>query len=83
MNIDLHIEELVLHGIHPGDRLRVGEALEAELARLISEQGVPPGLIAGGDRDRLDAGAFQASPRAHPESYGAEAARAVYGGLGK
>ena len=46
-NIELHIEELVLHGFEPGDRHRIGEAIERELARLFAEQGTPPSLAQG------------------------------------
>jgi hypothetical protein len=34
-SINLHIEELVLHGFAPGDRHRISEAVEQELTRLI------------------------------------------------
>ena len=43
-NVELHIEELVLRGFAPGDRYRIGEAVERELAHLFSEQGTPPSL---------------------------------------
>ena len=44
-NVSVHIEELVLHGVAPGDRQRAGEALQAELARLFAEEGAPPALL--------------------------------------
>ena len=34
----------MLHGFAPGDRYRIGDAVERELARLFAEQGVPPSL---------------------------------------
>ena len=37
-NLNLHIEELVLHGFAPGDRYRIGEAVQQELTRLFAEQ---------------------------------------------
>src|SRR3712207_3298477 len=58
VNIELHIEELVLHGFAPGDRYRIGEAVQRELARLFAEQGVPPSLVGGGEVAHLDGGSF-------------------------
>lgn len=40
MNIELHIEELVLHGFAPGDRDRIASAVQQELTVLLTEQGV-------------------------------------------
>jgi hypothetical protein len=41
------VEELRLEGVPAAHRFAVAEALRAELGRLISEQGVPPRLLAG------------------------------------
>ena len=79
--IDLHIEELVLHGFDPGDRYRIGAAVEAELARLLSEQGVSPALARGGELATLDGGSFDVAPGASPEGVGGQVAQAVHGGL--
>jgi len=46
MRIEVHIEELILEGFAPGDRWRVGAAVQEELGRLFSRQGVPPGWAA-------------------------------------
>ncbi|MFZ3168354.1 MAG: hypothetical protein WA130_12115 [Candidatus Methanoperedens sp.] len=82
-NIKLHIEELVLHGFAPGDRYRIAEAVEREIARLFSEQGMPQSLNRGGEIERLDGGAFEAARGSKPEAIGAKVARTVYGGLSK
>lgn len=79
MNVELHIEELVLHGF-PQDHL-IGEAVERELSRLFTERGVPPSLARGGDLPHLDAGAFQINPELGAEAVGARIARSLYGGL--
>jgi hypothetical protein len=81
VKIDLHIEELVLEGFRPTDRHRIGAAVESELARLLAERGLPPGLAQGADLPRLDVGSFTAKPGARPEAMGAQVAGAVYGGL--
>lgn len=81
-NIELHIEELVLHGFAPGgDRYRIEEAVQQELKRLFAEQGVPRSLAGGGDIGRLDAGAFEMEAGAKPEAIGVQIAQAIYGGL--
>jgi hypothetical protein len=80
-NIELHIEELVLHGFAPGDRHCLGEAVQRELARLLAEQGVPSGLAQGGEAPRLDGGSFRIDGGGKPEATGARVARAVYRGL--
>jgi hypothetical protein len=80
-NVELHIEELVLRGFAPGDRYRIGEAVERELARLFDEQGVPPSLAQSVDVSRLDGGAFKAASGSNPEAIGAQVAQAVFGRL--
>jgi hypothetical protein len=80
-NIDLHIEELALHGFAPEDRYLIGAAVERELARLIAERGMPAGLAQGAQIASLDGGAFQVVPGARPEAIGAQVAQAVYGGM--
>lgn len=79
--IHLHIDELVLHGFTPGDRHRIGEAVERELARLFTETQAPPGLAKSTAIDRLDGGTFQMTAAPGPETTGAQVARAVFGGL--
>ena len=80
-NIELHIEELVLHGFAPGDRHQIGEAVQRELVRLFTEQGVSPSLLQGGEVARLDGGAFELAPGSNAEMTGNQVAQAVYGGL--
>jgi hypothetical protein len=80
-NVDLRIEELVLHGFPPADRHRIGDAATSELARLFAERGVPPALEAGGEIPVLGAGSFEARPDLGAERVGVQVARAVYGGL--
>ena len=81
-NVELRIEELVLHGFEPADHHRIGEAVESELARLFVEEGVPTSLAREGGTDRVDGGTIEAQPGSGAEAIGALVARAVYGGLG-
>jgi len=82
-SIELHIEELVLHGFAPGDRHAIAEAVERELARLFSEQGARPSLAANLAGARLNAGSFNVAPNADAEAIGAQVAQALYGGLSR
>jgi hypothetical protein len=85
VNIELHIEELLLDGFAPKDRYAIGEGLQTELVRLLTEQGMPGHLPVGVDVEaaRLDAGSFAAGPEDGAEGLGAQIARSVYQGLGR
>jgi hypothetical protein len=39
--IEVHIDELVLHGFDPRSRWAIGDAIESELRELLTQQGVP------------------------------------------
>ncbi|HEX8237089.1 MAG TPA: hypothetical protein VF600_14115 [Abditibacteriaceae bacterium] len=80
-NIELHIEELVLHGFSPSDRIAIGMAVEHELARLFAERGVSSSLAQGGEMARLNAGAFQVAPGARSDTIGTQVAQSVHRGL--
>jgi hypothetical protein len=80
-HVELHIEELVLHGLPHGDQHRVGATVESELARLFTTQGTPPQLARGHEIERLNGGQFEMEPNPGAETIGARIARAVYGGL--
>ena len=81
--VDLHIEELVLHGFSAGDRYRTGKAVERELTRLITEQGVPSSLVREGGVARINGGTFEVSPGSRAEIIGGQVAQSVYDGFGK
>jgi len=57
MSIEVHIEELVLHGFDPHDRHAIMDAVQQELGRLLAERGVS--AHAPLDVPRLDAGTIQ------------------------
>ena len=77
MNIVIEIDELVLHGFPPGERHRIGEAVQAELARIVGERA--DRRVAerrGGPAGRRH---VQRRPRAMPATaIGAGVAEAVY-----
>ena len=82
-NVELHIEELVLHGFSPNDRYAIGEAVQSELTRLFIEQGVHPSLGMGYEVAKLDGGAFHVKQGSRADAIGAQVAQSVYGGLKK
>ena len=75
--IELHIDELVLHGFAPGDRERIGAAVQRELARLVAEQGTPDSWKQSGEIEDLDAGKFNLRAN-KPDIVGVQIAQAVH-----
>jgi hypothetical protein len=80
-SVELHIEELLLHGFHVVNRHRIGEALERELSRLFTEQAVPPAMTREVDHACLDGGTFELRLDSDAEAIGTQLAQAIYGGL--
>ena len=56
--VELHIDKMVLHGLSPAARKRVGPALQAELNRLIEAHGLPRALAEAGRVLRLPGGSY-------------------------
>jgi hypothetical protein len=77
--VELHIEELILHGFPARDRHRIAAALERELSRLIAQGDLAhlPGKSI--QLDHLDAGSFRLDPAAQPSHIGRIVAQRVYG----
>jgi hypothetical protein len=80
--VHIHLEEVILDGLARADRHRAASALQAELVRLLTEQGVPAALRQPAEMPRLLGGSFDLTPGLSPERYGVQAARALYRGLG-
>jgi hypothetical protein len=83
VNLDLRVEELVLHGFSPAYRYRIGEAVERELDRLFAERGVSPTLNQESETEYLDGGAFELKPNLGAEAIGVQVAQTVYGRLNR
>jgi hypothetical protein len=81
MNVELHIEQLILHHCAPRDRQRFGATLRREVERLISERGLSPSLPKGADIAWIVGGTLQVGHGATVESRGGEIARAAYEGM--
>ncbi|GAC1356121.1 MAG: hypothetical protein NVS4B11_00440 [Ktedonobacteraceae bacterium] len=82
-NIELHIEELVLHGFSSADRHAIGEAVQRELTRLLTEQGIHPAMTQGHEAARVKGGTFNMQQGAKADTVGTQVAQSVYGGLRK
>ncbi len=85
MQIELHIERLVLDGIPVSQRDRGAllTSVETELTRLLTEGGLSTDLSGGIALPSLRAGSLSLSPGGNPAQLGARIARAVYEGIGR
>ncbi len=83
-HIQLHIERLVLDGlpIESGQAPHIQAAVEAELTRLLIENGLASHLQTGGAMPRLNVNAIRLTPGGSPAHIGQQIAQSVYGGMG-
>jgi hypothetical protein len=84
MNINLHIERLILDGL-PMERHQapsVQAAVEAELTRLLSENGLAADLQSGGTIPSIRANGIQSTAGSTPRQIGTQVAQSVYSGIG-
>jgi hypothetical protein len=81
MNINLHIERLILDGlpVTSSQGSLVQAAVEAELMRLLTEQGLR--RSSGGTVPHLPAGSIQVAEDSKPAQLGYRIAQAFYGSL--
>jgi hypothetical protein len=84
VNIQLHIERLVLEGLpvtrHQGTLMQA--AVEQELARLLGAGQLNSQIASGGAMPALQGGMIQTANVASPVRLGAQIAGAVYSGIG-
>jgi hypothetical protein len=81
-SIELRIEQLVLEGVEGADRNRIADAVQSELARLLTEQGVPSNLHAPAKAGHIDAGTIHIDSGARAAGVGERIAQAIYGSIG-
>jgi hypothetical protein len=77
-SVELHIEELVLHGFAPGDRHQIAEGTLRELSRLLEQARPPASSSRGAEIESLDAGSFQLGTGGQAEATGCQIARSVF-----
>lgn len=80
-DIEIHIDELVLHGFQPGDFASIRDAVEMELRRLLTYRGVPVTLSSSTRHAAINVGQFNAVPGGHAATLGSQIASTVYNGL--
>lgn len=85
MNINLHIERLILDGISIEQHQRpvLKTALEAELGRLLANNGIASDLQRSGALHSLRAGSMEVENNGEPSHLGQQIAQAVHGGLNR
>lgn len=85
MNINLHIERLVLDGLpiehHHGPLVKA--AVEAELSRLLAADGLANSLMSGGAMPSVPAPNIQLASNSSPIQLGQQIAHSLHGGIGK
>jgi hypothetical protein len=83
MNVRLHIERLILEGLplEAGQEPAIQAAVEAELGRLIAEQGIVPGLCKGKELAFVRGSDFFAYSSDTPMGFSKKIGGAVHGGF--
>jgi hypothetical protein len=76
--LHLHIQDLVFHGFASVDRNRIGTAMERELARLFSIQGIPRSLDDPTTASLLNGGILNTASATASEPIGIQLARAIH-----
>ncbi len=84
-SIIIYIERLIIDGISIPQRHRplVQAALEQELARLLTHDGIAISLQSSGTLPYISAGALVMNGNTNPRILGEQIARAVYEGIGQ
>jgi hypothetical protein len=80
-NIELQIDQLILHGFNRIDRRQVGSAVQSELSRLIREQGMPLSLNQSQVIRNMNVGEFKIGQSTGANSVGAQVAQTIYRGM--
>lgn len=80
-SVDLHIEEMMLHGFPAADRYRIGDAVRQELSRLLAEPDGTETLVQSGYRSMIDAGSIKVEPSMTPEAIGGIIAQSLHKGF--
>jgi hypothetical protein len=84
VNIELHIERIVLDGLQvaSSERAHLQAAVQAELTRLLAAGGLRSELLSGGAMRSLGAGEVQVTNNMSALQLGNRIAQAVHGGVG-
>lgn len=85
MNINLHIERLVLDGIsvESHQQAMFKANLETELGRLLAQNGIAADLQNGGAFNAIRMDSIDVGEKNEPSHLGRQIARSVYGGINR
>ena len=83
MNINLHIERLVLEGVNiaPAQRYLLQSIVTNELTRMLASGGLSPSLVQGTSLSRISGEGIQLTDN-NSTHLGKQIAQSVYGGIG-
>ena len=83
MKLNLNIDRLILDNIDlaPRQRYYLQLAIEAELSQLLSSQGIPAHLQAGGAIPNLSIGPLNPAQSSNPQRMGQHIAQQIYHSL--
>ncbi|MBD2261425.1 hypothetical protein [Pseudanabaena sp. FACHB-2040] len=84
MDINLHIERLVLDGVTltPAQQRQLQASVKTELGRLITESGLGDYLHSRSSVHRLTPGPIEVAEQPDPTQLGTQIAQALYQGIG-
>jgi hypothetical protein len=84
VNVNLHIERLILEGLdtNPAQRRVLKSAIESELGQLLTTAGVSPEIRDAGALARIETPSIQLGRADEPSKLGTQIAGAIYGGIG-
>ena len=77
-DLDLAIEELIVYGMPSVSRDWLGAAIERELTRLLTQQGIPAGLRVPGEIAYQAGGTFTQPPGTDADSLAIQIAQSIY-----
>lgn len=82
MNVEIHIEELILHGFSTLEKQCIADAIQRDLAGMLATGGLSPAVMQGGALDGVDyGGEFVVPAGATGRVMGAQVAQALYSKL--
>lgn len=85
MNINLHIERLILDGLsfEASNKASLQTAIETELARILTENNSAANWQTGGATPSVRAAGIQITTQSSPAQIGRQIAGSIYGSIGK
>lgn len=80
-DIEINIEQLVLHGFTNSDKAQIAEALQTALTEALANQGITPLLKHSIDIPYVNAGSLPLQANSKPANVGAAVANSVHSTL--